>query len=81
MTDDNKPTAWIVALPPISFGLTAEGELKIDYGVSFGLPGIPDARMGLLLPAEQVTILRRALVASQTIQETLAAKRPPLGAH
>jgi hypothetical protein len=61
------------------FGLSTEGALMIEYGAEVQLP-IP-VRLGLLIPAEEVENLRRALEATKTIQETLSAKKSDQGAH
>jgi hypothetical protein len=86
MTDDeseasaNWQTSWIRAEEPISFSLSTEGELLVEYGVRFEIEG-PVRTMGLVIPAERARTLLHGLRQTGTIQETLSAKRPIPGAH
>jgi hypothetical protein len=79
-TNDPK-IAWMSALPPVTFGLTTEGELTVEWSVQFGTLDSPHVRMGLVVPAEEARTLLLHLKTLETMQETLTAKRPTPGAH
>jgi hypothetical protein len=79
---------WFTAGPPIQFGLTVTGDLTVEWGLPLEqIPShlrnveLPAIRLGVVIPAEQVKILRQCLEVTQTIQETLSAKEPEQGAH
>jgi hypothetical protein len=71
---------FIDARPPFVYALTTKGELTIEWGIDLPL-GAPQVRMGVVIPAGEVETLRRCLEVTQTIQETLSAKKPEQGAH
>jgi hypothetical protein len=74
-------TTWLGAQAPFAFFLTTEGALTVEWGVALA-PGLPSvARLGIVIPAEELEALRRGLEESKTIRETLAAKPPAQGAH
>lgn len=82
MNEEGKQVvSWLIAQSPVSFGLTTEGDLQIEYGLSTGLPGAADVRMGLVIPAAELESLRRGLEATETIRETLSAKPSGSGPH
>jgi len=74
------PTTWWDAQAPFAYGLTQEGALTVQWSYA-PIPGGPQLRFGIVLPAEEVKILRQALQVLGTTQETLTAKRPAQGAH
>ena len=69
--------------PPFSFGLTAKGELVVEWAqpVALGVLDVPVIRISIVIPAEEVRTLRLCLEESRTIQETLSATEPEQGAH
>jgi hypothetical protein len=88
MSDKPKPaTQWLSAGRPLEFGLTTEGELTVEWELVLpqspllSQTELPRSRLGIVIPAEEVKILRRCLEETQTIQETLSAKEPTQGAH
>ncbi len=76
MSENEQSTQNITfdAKPPFTFGLGLQGELLIGFSLS-GLSA------NLVIPAEELDRLQRALEQSKTIRETLAAKAPTQGAH
>ena len=83
MTDaEDKPKTTIWPLEPISFSLTTEGDLLVEFGAQFGPPeSVPQIRMGFVIPAGKLKALRAGLDATATIQETLSAVKPKSGAN
>lgn len=75
-------TNWWDAEPPFKLALTTEGELTVEWGLS-PAPALrmPQLRFGIVIPAEQVKILKRRLQESETIRDTLSAKPPTQGPH
>jgi hypothetical protein len=73
------PTTWWDAQGPFSFALTTEGALTVEWWLR--IAGGPPLRIGVVIPPEEVKTLRRGLQESETIQETLSARRPTRGAH
>jgi hypothetical protein len=74
------PTTWWDAQGPFSFALTTEGALTVVWG-HHTIQGGPQLRMGIVIPPEEVKILRWGLQETETTQETLSARRPTPGAH
>jgi hypothetical protein len=74
---------WLSAEPPFRYGLTAEGDLWIEFDVLFGHSDLSvKNQMGLRIPREELQALRVGLGMTQgLIEETLSAKPPTQGAH
>ena len=50
-------TTWFDAQPPFVFALTTEGDLTVEWTVG-GIPEDLQARLGIVMPAEELKILR-----------------------
>lgn len=72
---------WLSAEAPFRFGLTTEGDLWVEFDQKFGSTSLPPVPMGIRIPRAELKALRVGLGMTQTIEETLSAKRPPQGAH
>jgi hypothetical protein len=88
MSEKPKPaTQWLPVGAPIEFGLTTKGELTAEWELVLpespllSQTELPRSRLGIVIPAAEVKILRRCLEDSRTIQETLSAIEPKQGAH